>query len=365
MKTKTLISITTLAAAFTLLYHEVVVHIFISWSTLWGAHGPMILMVSVYLAWIKRNEARQLRPQPAILPGSLLLALGCFILFAGKLGSTMVVQQLSMIPVLLGTLLLLAGFSFFKVFFLPISYLIFLTGFIEQFLGRFAIYFQEFTAWIAVLLLKLTGFKVFHDKTLIMLPHISLEVARSCSGIGHIVALLALAVPLAYLTQKTMAKKLILIFSALAIGIFANGLRVTLIGIYALYNQGVDLHGPSETFYVSFIFFFGLVLLIMLSRLLNGKPVKNLSKDPSRPAQTHAFSSLPDDKNVSPGKSLAPVLLAGLIFASTLGLVYFYTPSPVELNRPLSLFPEQIAGFKSSDLDHMHGSLRPFPATWN
>jgi hypothetical protein len=65
-----------------------------------------------------------------------------------------------------------------------------------------------------------------------------------------------------------MSARVIVFFTAFLIGIFANGLRVALIGIYAIYNKGADLHGPAETLYVSFIFFFGMVVLVLFNQVI-------------------------------------------------------------------------------------------------
>jgi len=362
MNTKTIISITTLAAAFLLLYHEAIAHMLGRWNTLGGSHTPLIFAVSLYLLWINRHKLRSLQLEPSILPGALLLAAGCFTLLAGKISGTIVVQQLSMIPVLLGTILLFAGFGWFKVFLLPVGYLIFLTGFIEILFGNISFHLQSLAAWISVLFFKIMGFSVFHESTLIILPHISLIVVRECSGINQIVTLLALAVPLAFMTQKTTLSRIILIALAPIIAIIVNGLRVTLIGVYALYNEGANLHGPYETFSASVIFFFGLVVLILVSRMLSRKDHKSGSSYQSESASIQGSSSTLTNHKSLAYKRLASYFVGAVIFASTLGLVHFYKPEPVDLDQPLNLFPEHIAGYTSRDLDQMHKRIRPFPA---
>ena len=362
MKIKTIIPIAIITVAFILLYHEVIAQVYRSWSTAANSHGPLILGVSLYLIWINRKKLSNLRPEPSILPGALLLAAGCFTLIAGKLGGTMMVQIISVVPVILGIILLLAGFSWFKVFLLPVSYLIFLTGFIERLLGDVAIYLQQTTAWISAQLFKFIGFSVFHESTLIMLPHISLEVAYECSGISHIVSLLALAVPLAIITLKSTPRKIILVLSALFIGIFANGLRVFLIGAYTLYYPGVEIHGPSETLYVSSVFFFGLVLLVIFSRFLREKAENKESTGKSRIYHDEPSPYWFKNKNKFASKRLVSFFVVGSIFVLAFGLVNFYVPKPVDLLRPLDLFPARIAGFTAKDLDQFHERLRPFPA---
>jgi EpsI family protein len=362
MKLKTIIHIAIITVAFLLLYHEAIAHMLGRWNTLGGSHTPLIFAVSLYLLWINRHKLRGLQPTPSILPGGLLLAAGCFTLLAGKISGTIVVQQLSMIPFLLGVVLLFAGFGWFKVFLLPVSYLIFLTGFIEILFGNISFHLQSLTAWISVLFFKIMGFSVFHEGTLIILPHISLIVVRECSGINQIVTLLALAVPLAFMTQKTTLSRIILIALAPIIAIIVNGLRVTLIGVYALYNEGANLHGPHETFSASVIFFFGFVVLILVSRMLSRKGQKSGSSYQSESASIQSSSSSLTNHKLLAYKRLASIFVGAIIFSITLGFMHFYITNPVELKLPLNLFPDQIAGFTSTDLDQMHERIRPFEA---
>ena len=289
------------------------------------------------------------------------MAAGCFIFLAGKFSFTLMLQLLAIFPVLLGTILLLAGKDFFKALLLPVGYLIFSTGFFERLFGGVVNQLELITAWLATLFFKVIGFPVLLEANVIHLPHISLEVARVCSGVNHIVALLALAVPLGYLTQKTWVKKIIFVFLALFVGIFVNGLRVALIGIYALYNKGADLHGPRETLYVSFVFFFGMIVLILFSKVLSWKDRKDTpTSDSDTPAASTALSQADEDLEV--GKKRKPFLVAVIIFSVTLGFMHFYPLKSVELSRPLNFFPTEIAGFIGKNRAYLDGRLRPFSA---
>jgi len=364
-------------AAFAVLYHSAIAHMVSKWTTPDGSHGILILGVSLYLVWIKRHELLERRPDPALLPGALLLAAGCFMHFAGVISSTILVQMISMVPVLLGAILLFGGFSFFRIFLLPVGYLIFLTGLVEQLLGGFTIYFQQFAAWFAGGVFRLVGMPVFQDYTIIQLPHITLEVARACSGVGHLVALFALAVPIAFLTQSTWPRKIILVFSAFIIGLLANGLRIVFIGLYTKFFSGAGVHGPYATFQVSVIFFFGLVLLLVLASLLGRKGGKD---SPATPQDASASDYADNVSNAQGSGStgaandgisekISPLrrqhcsyIIGVLIFAVTLGFVHFYTPKAVALDKPLNKITNHIQGFKATEIDSVPDRLRPFPA---
>ena len=78
----------------------------------------------------------------------------------------------------------------------------------------FSIYFQLAASWIAYNLLHLTGITALRSAQFIELPNITLEVARACNGINHIMALVSLSIPLAFWSRHTWQKKIILIISA-------------------------------------------------------------------------------------------------------------------------------------------------------
>mgnify|MGYP002395359238 CR=1 FL=1 len=356
-------------AAFGVLFHVPLEHIISSWASVEGSYGPLILAVSLYLVWKKRKHLRKLPKRPALLPGALLAGIGCFMLFAGHLSSTMLLQQIAILPTLLGTIALFWGWAHLNVLLVPVAYLFFLTGLVETMLGSMSIHLRNITAWIAAELLALIGMPVFLTATVIQLPHISLDVVRECSGINHITALMALSVPLAFIRQLPPIRKVLLVLGALLIGILANGLRVALIGIYTRYYPDGPLHGPYETLYVSFIFFFGMVLLIGLSRLLSGKD-QAVSAD-----RTEAADSPPSAEESSPvtavmlqndtpitGKRIAAFAVAGILFVINLGAIHLYTLAPVPLKRPLEAIPTSISGFTGMPLDRIHEQIRPFPA---
>ena len=367
MNSKTLINAAAFSTAFIILYYGALKHIITNSLTADGSHAPLILAVSLYLIWIKRKAIKTLPVKPALLPGAALAFLGCFMLYAGKISGTITIQHVSMVPVILGTIWLLLGHAFFKAFSVPVGYLIFLSGLAEVGLGGVALQLQHLSAWIAAKLLSLTGMPVFLAAKIIELPHISLEVARECSGISHIVSLIALSVPLAYLSQRTPAKKFLVVLAAPLIGIFANGLRIALIGVYALYNQGAELHGPYETFYVSFIFFCGMVVLVIFNQLVrkldNPPPRGDALEFEGKDVDSCPKISLKNHReSISTPQSNASVILALILFALTLGFIHLHTPQPVPLKIPLDTLPMHIAGLDGTSLHQMDERIRPFAA---
>lgn len=354
--------------AFLILYQDALRHMYNKWLTPEGSHGPLIILVSLYLIWLNRKKIKNLPASPGLLPGSILVGIGGFMLLSGKISSTMLIEQMSMIPMLLGTIWLFRGFELFKVFLLPVGYLIFLMGFIEVLLGRFSIHLQAVSAWIGYHMLDLIGYPVLLKFTIIELPHITLEVVRECNGISHIVSLMAFAVVLAYFSQKILVKKVIIILAAIVLGLLANGVRIALIGVYSNYFPGSNVHGPQGTLVVSSVFFIGLFMLVIFNYFLkkasfSKEPVVSSLRQTTWACSVNNFlSGEVGNKKKTAGKSFSPTILALSIFAVLVGLIYLYHPAPVHLKTSLKSFPAYIGGFTGKDLIHIDNRLRPFSA---
>ena len=359
---KTLIVSVLLVGAFLVLYLDTIIHIVGTWSSNEGAHGPLIVAVCLYLIWLKKDDFKTLPRYPVVSWGAFLAGIGCFIFFAGKISSTLLLQQISMVPFLLGMILLLRGWSFFRALFLPVVYLIFVTGFVETMLSNLAIYLQLASAWIAVQLFKLIGMPVILTGIIIDLPHIALEVVRACSGVSHLVAIMALSIPLGIMSKLPPLRKVFLVVASFIIGLFANGFRIFLIGIYALYNEGADLHGPNETLAVSVIFFFGMVLLVILNHFL--RPRTKDTPEDKKDIQADTGDNVAGTQVIKAeaGAFRNAWIIAGMLFVVTFGFAQFYKVAPVSLNAPLEQLSLNVGSFSGQPLLSIEERIRPFPA---
>jgi len=117
------------------------------------------------------------------------------------------------------------------------------------------------------------------------LPHIQLDVVRECSGINHIIALMSLAIPLAYFSDIPRIVRPLLVAFSFFLGIFLNGLRVAMIGLWSVNHK--DLHGPVSTLFTSSIFFAGLVVLLLITCLPLSRGRRRTEGDAGRARPSH------------------------------------------------------------------------------
>jgi EpsI family protein len=331
--------ISILGLAFTAAYFEILAWVVKGWFAFDRSYSLLILSLSLFMVWTRRDPLRRTPADPCLVLGSLVTLAGCSIVVAGRLSNTLMVQGISLVVVLLGLILLLLGVKHFKMLFIPVGYLFFMFYFLEELFGRFSHYLQLASAWIAAHLIEATGMPVARQGYLIELPHISLEVAKVCNGINHIVALAAMSVPFAFLSQKSTVGKGLIVLGAFLIGLFSNGLRVAMIGYWTKYFPEGPLHGPFDIFYVSFILIFGLVffgLQAMLSRRWNKGKSANTAAHPS------PVKGSPVALKFGSKKQWVAVSTALAILILTNAYIYLHTPVPVEPKRSLSEFPMQL-----------------------
>ena len=86
---------------------------------------------------------------------------------------------------------------------------------------------QLFVSSVGVRVLQLGGVPVYRDGNVIELPDgASLFVADACSGITSVITLLPLGVLLAYFTERTWGRRLVLIAAIVPLAMIGNLIRV-------------------------------------------------------------------------------------------------------------------------------------------
>jgi len=323
------------------------------WFTYDGSHGLLIFAFGVYIFWVKRHEVANLSAVPAPWSGTVLTVLGGLGYLAGRFTGTWSLEGISLIVTVLGLALLLGGKRVLVFSSLPVGYMIFMFPFFDELLGGISIHLQLITAWLASGMLKLVGMPAFLTEQYITLPHVNLEVAKACNGINHITALLAITIPFSFFVHRSWYKRAALIVSAVAIGILLNGVRVASIGIITSLQRGGPLHGPSDVFYVSFIFFTGLLIQLFISHLLGRDRV--LSEERAIMSGAHDGDRF---GRASSRKEITALALATSTIAFVgLGLV-FREPQPAALAAPLDAIPATVGTFEGRNETNKFGPFK-------
>jgi len=259
-----------LVAVFVFLYFDTLVSLVITWSGRNDySHGFIVPFASLYFVYAMRDKLKKIDIEPSIALGSAVTMAGGLMLILGKAGGMISIQQFSILVVIPGLVIMLLGVDMFKALLLPLGYLILMVPLIlDVIFDSLHWPLQLFGARIASMVLNAFGIPVYHSAQYIELPNTFLEVANACSGIRYLVSIVALAIPLAYLTQDTWSKKTVLVISSIIIGILANPIRIAIIGFW-VYTGGSILHGPGHILQGYFVSIVGFVFLFIAAFILS------------------------------------------------------------------------------------------------
>jgi EpsI family protein len=341
------IELALVAAAFAFAYAPTVPLLISTWSYPDFSHGFIVPFVSLYLVWARRASLKDLPFEPSWAAGITVTLAGAAILLLGTTGSVVVVEEASIIVMIPGLVLLLLGKRYLLALALPVGYLILMVPVLTPFLEAIYWPLQLVTAKLAGLMLTVVGVSVYQSDQFLELPNISLEVAEACSGAQFLISVLAIAIPLAYISLRGRASRIALLGLAVLITIFSNALRVALIGFLAyVYNKKSALHGPYHILTGYFVFMVGFVFLFISAWVLARFSGKAGGEGHEKKGISGGRGGIAEGgRGFQTAWALALVILVG-----TGTFVYTYRPVPVPLKKPINELPLSINGWSGTSI---------------
>jgi len=231
-------------------------------------HGFLVPLLAGWLVFERREKLQALAARPWLGGVTVLLA-GCFLLVLGRIGAELFLQRISFVVVLYGLVLLALGSAFARVLAFPLAFLVFMVPLPEIVLNAVAFPLQLFAARTAELCLFTLGIPVLREGNVIELAQTTLQVAEACSGIRSLQALLTLSVLYAWLTQRALWKRTLLVLAAVPIAVATNALRVSGTGILAHYYGTEVAHGFYHGFAGWLTFVVAFLVLLAFGALLH------------------------------------------------------------------------------------------------
>jgi len=257
----------------------------VNWS-----HGFLIPFFSLYLLYTRRE------PLFAVYRRSCLWGLGLAVLFIVVilLGyypfQISWLSQIGMVGLCFSLVLYLGGPGLIRITWLPIWYLVFAMPLPEQLYTEIALPLQELAAKSSTILLQLFGVDIHVTASNLTITSISgrqypLLVAEACSGVRSLVAYLALGVAWAYLVDRPIWQRIVLVFFAVPIAILTNVLRVTITSSMSVLDYPELGNDFMHEFTGMLMLGPALLMFWALSRLLQAMFVEHEEADEDPPAE--------------------------------------------------------------------------------
>ncbi len=310
----------------------------------------LIPLAFLFMLRERRDILTTLDYRPAVVPGAVLLAGACIVLVAGEVSSTHTLREIALILAIFGMVLLLFGFQTVRRLFWPLAYLILMTAIPTELLSTLRAPLKLLSATMAGDALQAIGLAVYREGTFLYLPHITLEVADSCSGLNQLTSAIALGIPIAYIMFDKLWKRVFIIALSALAAVVMNWVRVFLIGIWHYNSAKESVHGPYGIYELPFIFLIGIGIILMIAMAMADKPLTASDKPVpegrgilSRAVQTPRFTA---------------AAITGILILGLTGLfIHTWQPTPVPMQAP-ERFPLALSGYRGEPLKTLEGPFR-------
>ena len=240
------------------------------WRTEQEGHGPLIIAASIWLIWQSRTKLSAAPVMPAPIVGWATMVFGLLMMFLARTQDVLTFEALSAIPVIAGSILLLAGWPTLRILAFPIGFLLFAVPMPDWAIESVTVPLKVFVSDQVTRVLYAAGYPVAQNGVMIMIGNYQVLVKDACSGMNSIFALSAIGIFYAYAFRwQSKLRSLILLAAIVPITIAANFLRVIALVLIAYYG-GVDkLEGVLHDLTGIGLFVVALLLLFFLDGFLS------------------------------------------------------------------------------------------------
>jgi exosortase A len=226
------------------------------WRSDTFAHGLLVLPMFVWLSW--RNRERLYGPslEPAPLMVVPLLCTG-LVWLLGELASVASVTHAALALLLIFSLVGVLGFKLARPLAFPIIFLLFGVP-----IGEFMLpIMMKYTALFTVAVVRLCGIPVYQEGLHFVIPNGRWSVVEACSGVRYLIASLMVGTLYAYLSYRSLKRRLIFVGFAIIVPVVANWLRAFMIVMLGYFSDNRLGTGVDHLLY-GWVFF-GIVILLM------------------------------------------------------------------------------------------------------
>lgn len=268
--------------AIIVLYRETAMSMVETWSrSETYTHGFLVPPIALWLIWRIRHSVATLTPRPNLMALLALVATGFFWLL-GEMAAVGVVSQYSLTTMLILAVPAVLGVQVAWRIAFPLAFLYFAVPF-----GEFALpQMIDWTADFTVLGLRLSGIPVFREGTEFVIPSGKWSVVEACSGVRYLIASLTVGTLFAYLSYRSLARRLAFVAVSVVVPLIANWMRAYMIVMLGHLSGNKIAVGVDHLIYGWL--FFGVVIMTMFwigSRWREDEDVPQVSSVPETDGQ--------------------------------------------------------------------------------
>jgi exosortase len=195
-------------------------------------HGFFVPLFSGYILWQERRRWINIERRPSNI-GLLVMLAAVGMLLIGSLGAELFISRVSLLVLLAGMVLFLAGWKMLRGVSFPLAFLIFAIPIPVIVYNQLTFPLQLMASRFAAFWLEAVRVPVLRDGNILILSNYSLEVIEACSGIRSLMSLVALAVAYGYFAEPRLWVRCLLVLLMVPSAIVSNALRIMGAGVLA------------------------------------------------------------------------------------------------------------------------------------
>lgn len=232
-------------------------------------HGPIILVVCLYLFWTLRHAIQNapLAPRPAI--AWPLVTLGLLLYILGRSQDIIMFELGSLLLVLPALLLMQRGTQALEACWFPIFFLFFMIPLPGPIVDMLTLPMKTFVSWVTESLLHALSYPISRSGVILYLGQYQLLVADACAGLHTLFSLEALGLLYLHITRhESWWRNTLLAILVIPISIVANTIRVVSLSLITYHFGDQAGQGFLHGFAGMVLFISALILILALDSLI-------------------------------------------------------------------------------------------------
>lgn len=218
------------------------------------SHGFLIPVFSLYFLYARRAELFRADAKPSYL-GVAIVALFLVLYFVCAWRLRMAYPQaVMMIGVIFGVTLALGGWGVMRVAWFPILFLFLSVPLPQRIFFSLTLPLREFQSMAAAALMPLFATGLYTEAQAVVIDYVmpggaqgQLNVEEACSGMRMLMAFVTLGVAMAYLGDRPLWQRIVIVFCCVPIAMFCNTIRVTTTGLLFIFgHEGYATGTPHQ-----------------------------------------------------------------------------------------------------------------------
>jgi len=233
------------------------------------SHGWLIPAFSLYLLASRRKELAACKPRGNYL-GAVILVFSLAVYFVSAWRLRMSYPQaLSMVGAIFGVTLLLGGRQVMRIAWFPICFLVLAVPLPDRVYVAVTMPLREWASSAAAALMPMFVPGLHTDAQAVVIDYVmpgkrpgTLNVEEACSGMRLMMAFVTLGIAMAYLGDRPLWQRIVMVLCCVPIALFCNTVRVTITGLLIVCDHGDLATGVPHQL-------FGIIMLLVALALFS------------------------------------------------------------------------------------------------